>query len=335
MPPILKYQSDEVLKVIERFPSDFIQPVDTSGVSVGVWGSLSDTFNNVISAPFHYGQSKRPKGVPYIVGNYTDVWGVPWEVAEEGIMGEVKNPPLAEWKMMDSYTPPWEILEEANWQGVNKLCAETEKFVLTPWGINPFERMQFLHGSERLYLDLGYRSPEVSHLRDMVHEFSLREIELWCKTDVDGIKFADDWGCQRSLLISPAMWRELFRPMYAEYCRMIHSVGKFVFFHSDGNITHIIPDLIEIGVDALNAQLFCMDIEDLGRRYKGQITFWGEIDRQHIMPFGQAEDVRKAVHRVRRALDTGYGGVIAQFEWGKDVPRVNVEAAFETWLEEF
>jgi uroporphyrinogen decarboxylase len=322
-----------VMEVIERFPSDFIQPVDNSGVSVGVWGTLSDTVNKT-SAPFHYGQSKRAQGIPYIEGSYIDVWGVPWEVGEEGIMGEVKHPPIIDSQSLESYTLPWEILEQANWQDVNKFCAESDKFVLTPWGINPFERMQFLRGSERLYLDLGYRSPDLLRLRDLVHKFSLSEIEQWCKTDVDGIKFADDWGCQRSLLISPTLWRELFKPLYAEYCQMIHSAGKFVFFHSDGNIAPIIPDLIEIGIDALNAQLFCMDIEDLGRRYKGRITFWGEIDRQHIMPFGQPEDVRQAVLRVRRALDTGNGGVIAQFEWGKDVPRPNVEAAFDAWLEE-
>ena len=60
----------------------------------------------------------------------------------------------------------------------------------------------------------------------------------------------------------------VLKPGYAEFCRLAHSAGKFVFCHSDGNISAIYPDLIEIGVDALNSQLFCMDLEELGRLYR-------------------------------------------------------------------
>jgi len=158
-------------------------------------------------------------------------------------------------------------------------------------------------------------------------------VELWCQTSIDGLRFSDEWGTQRGMLVSPDMWRAQFKPLYAEYCRMIHNAGKFAFMHSNGDIGAIIPDLIEIGVDALNAQLFCMDIEELGQKYKGQITFWGEIDRQWVLPFGTPQDVYDAVHRVRQAFDDGYGGVIAQLEWGKSDPVENVEAAFEAWLE--
>lgn len=68
-------------------------------------------------------------------------------------------------------------------------------------------------------------------------------------------------------------------------------------------------------------------------KYKGKITFWGELDRQSTLPFGSTADVRAAVARVRQALDDGQGGVIAQPEWGKDVPRESVEAAFTAWLQ--
>lgn len=71
----------------------------------------------------------------------------------------------------------------------------------------------------------------------------------------------------------------------------------------------------------------------IGRRFRGQITFWGEIDRQWVLPFGSPADVRAAVRRVRAALDDGNGGVIAQCEWGNDVCAENVAAVFEAWLE--
>jgi hypothetical protein len=68
-------------------------------------------------------------------------------------------------------------------------------------------------------------------------------------------------------------------------------------------------------------------------RFKGQITFWGELDRQQILPFGTPEEVRAAVRRVRAALDDGRGGVFAQCEWGIGVSAENVAAVYETWLE--
>ena len=187
--------------------------------------------------------------------------------------------------------------------------------------------------TEKLMIDLAYGTLEMLQLRDMVHDYHLREMALWAKTDVDGIAFMDDWGAQNQLLISPAMWRELFKPLYRDYCDLIHAAGEYVFMHSDGHIAAIYPDLIEIGVDALNSQLFCMDIEALGRAHKGQITFWGEIDRQYLLPFGTVDEVRAGVRRVRRALDDGRGGVIAQCEWGIGVAGENVAAVFDAWLE--
>ena len=84
--------------------------------------------------------------------------------------------------------------------------------------------------------------------------------------------------------------------------------------HSDGYIQDIIPDLVELGLDGLNSQLFCMDIEAIGQQARGKLTFWGEIDRQHILPSGTLEEVDQAVDRVYQALYAN-GGVIAQCEF--------------------
>lgn len=310
LPGIEMFRRDELEDVLSRYPSDLAKPDVT------------------------YGVAERARGTPNVVGTYLDAWGCPFTVAEDGVIGEVKEPPLADWSALDSLQPPWEILRNADFSRVNKSCAETDCFVLAGTTVRPFERMQFLRGSENLYIDLAYGTKEMMRLREIVHDFFLHEMELWAKTDVDGVSFMDDWGAQGALLIAPDMWRALFKPLYADYCRILHQASKFAFFHSDGCITEIIPDLIEIGVDALNSQLFCQDIEALGRRFKGQITFWGEIDRQYILPFGSVEDVRQAVRRVRRALDDGRGGVVAQCEWGIGVPKENIEAVFEAWLEE-
>lgn len=309
LPGVFMFKHKEFQEVLEKYPSDFTGP------------------------EVHYGQAKKSRGTPGHVGTYTDEWGCTFTVAEPGVIGEVKEPLLDELSKISSLTPPVEILEGADFSRVNKSCQGTDKYVKAGTTVRPFERMQFLRGTENLFMDMAYGVREFEILKDMVHGFFVQEMEMWAKTDVDGVSFMDDWGAQKGLLISPDMWRSIFKPMYADYCSILHNAGKHVFFHSDGNISAIYPDLIEIGIDAVNSQLFSMDIEDLGRNYKGEITFWGEIDRQHILPFGTVEDVRNAVRRVRKALDDGTGGVIAQCEWGNDVTRENIEAVFETWME--
>ena len=309
LPGVPALYPEALAALLEDFPSDFASP------------------------DFAYGPSERARGVPSRAGSYVDEWGCGWEVAETGVIGEVKHAPLDDWAALASYRPPWEVLERADLSRVNAGCAQTDKFVLAGATLaRPFERMQFLRGSEKLFIDLAYGTKEMLQLRDMIHDYHLRELEMWAKTDIDAMGFMDDWGAQGRLLISPAMWRELFKPLYADYVEIIHSAGKAAFMHSDGHIAAIYPDLIEIGVDALNSQLFCMDIEALAQ-YRGRITFWGEIDRQHLLPFGSTEEVKEGVRRVRRALDDGAGGVIAQCEWGLDVPEDNVRAVFEAWLE--
>lgn len=311
LPGVEMFQKAALDVLQARYPPDFVFPA------------------------FKYGEAERASGTPYVTGTYRDEWGCPRIVSTPGVAGQVKDPPLADWAALDRLRPPYEILDHADFSRVNASCAATDKFVKAGavYGttVRPFERMQFLRGTENLLMDLAWGTQEVFRLRDMVHEFFLRELELWAETDVDCIPFMDDWGGQYSLLISPDIWREVFKPLYADYCRIAHDAGKFVFFHSDGYILDIIPDLIELGVDALNSQLFCMVIEEIGKRFKGKITFWGEVDRQWTLPFGGEDDARAAVRRVRAALDDSRGGVIAQCEWGNDVPKENIEAVFEAW----
>lgn len=311
LPGIPMYRNDEFMEVLEKFPGDFGGPAA------------------------QYGISRRAKGTPSVIGEYTDDWGSVWHVAEDGIVGEVKAPPLEDWSALATYTPPYELLDEADFSQVNESCANSDLFIIAGTHTRPFERLQFLRGTENIFMDLAYGTKEVAKLIEMIHDFSCREMEMWANTDVDGVSFMDDWGSQTSLLISPAMWREIIKPLYKDYCDILHAKGKYVFFHSDGFIEAIYPDLIELGVNALNSQLFCMDIEGLGEKYRGKITFWGEIDRQRILPLGTTDEVRDAVRRVRKALDNGCGGVIAECEWGIGAPKENIEAVFDEWNKQY
>lgn len=265
----------------------------------------------------------------YEPGLWTDPWGSTWQNIQRGMIGEVKHPALADWADLDQWQPPYELLGQG-FDEVNSTCANTDRFVFL--GLpRPFERLQFVRGPQNVYMDLAWGAPQVFKLLEMLHDYYLRHLAYVVETDVDAVFFMDDWGAENALLISPKMWVEYFKPLYRDYVELAHAHGKFAFMHSDGHILSIYPHLIEIGVDALNSQLFCMPIEELGQRFKGQITFWGELDRQHILPFGTPADVHAAVERVRSALGDESGGVIGQAEIGRDCPLENARAFFEAW----
>ena len=278
----------------------------------------------------HYGKSPYAKGEPCRVGKWIDEFGSEWEALEDGVAGEVKNPPIKTEADLEKYRLPWEILE--NFSGSNQFAAykNTNKFVKCGSHVRPFERMQFLRGTEQLFMDIATEDPIFIKLLERLHEFNIRELKLLAAQAVDAIQFMDDWGSQRSLLINPIIWRKFFKPMYKEYCDIIRSGGKYVFFHTDGFVEAIYPDLIEVGMHAVNTQLFCMDIEKIGKQYGGRIVFWGEIDRQRILPFGTEHDARAAVRRLGNALLHGKRtGMIAELSWETLTPYKNVIAAYD------
>ena len=318
LPGIDMFRRDEMVALLARYPSDFVGPDVTHGTGPDV----------------RYGTGYRTRGTPNVIGTYVDEWGCPFTVAEQGVIGEVKSPPLAEWSALDNLRPPDEILELADLSRVDAGCAATDKYVKAGTTVRPFERMQFLRGSENLFMDLAWGVPEVMRLRDLVHEFFLREIEMWTKTDVDAISFMDDWGAQNRLLISPAMWRELFKPLYADYCRP-DPRAQASMSSSTPTATSSPSSRTSSRSAWMRSTLSCSawTSRRSAAASSGRITFWGEIDRQRVLPFGTVEDVHAAVRRVRAALDDGSGGVIAQCEWGNDVSAESVAAVFETWLE--
>jgi len=146
------------------------------------------------------------------------------------------------------------------------------------------------------------------------------------------VAIRDDWGTDDSLIISLEMWREIFKPLYREYCKILHAKDKFVFFQSNGNMFDILADLIKDGIDAVHVQLHLTDPEKLAKRFRGRVTFWGEIASPDVLRSGNPAEQRETVLKIRRALDFGCGGVITQCQWDPDVPLQTIAAVFEQWL---
>jgi len=272
----------------------------------------------------------KTEGDAYSIGRYVDEWGCVFHNIQRGVIGEVKEPLVQDedWDDVGNIHIPVELLT-FDIDEVNRRCEKTDKFTQAGCCPRPFERMQFIRGSEDLYVDLITQPPKMLDFMRQMHEFECELVDKWCRTDVDSIMFMDDWGSQNTLLINPTLWEELFMPRYRDFIAIAKSYGKKTFMHSDGNTISIIPKLIDIGLDAFNTQIFCIGVENLAP-FKGKLTFWGEIDRQHLIPNGTLEDIDHAVDSV---YDTVWadGGCIAQCEFGPMGNPANVKRIYERW----
>ncbi|NQU10288.1 methyltransferase [bacterium] len=271
------------------------------------------------------------RGDWYATGEYTDHWGCTFVNIQPGVIGEVKDAVVRDWhadRAKIHLPREWLAIDR---DAVNRDCAATDRFTCAGCSVNPFERLQWIRGTENLYVDLLDPPPGFGEFVRELHQFNTELFTAWARTDVDSLRFNDDWGAQRALLIAPALWRDIFKPMYRDFVQIAHGAGKKIFMHSDGHITAIYPDLVEIGIDAVNSQLFCMGVENL-KPLAGQITFWGEIDRQHLLPAGAPADIDRAVRSVHANLWQN-GGCIAQCEFGAAAKPENVRQVFQSWNE--
>lgn len=196
-----------------------------------------------------------------------------------------------------------------------------------------FDRLYFVRGMEELFVDLYSDEKHVREFLDRMLAFNLDLVRRWAALGVDLVAIFEDWGTQTALLISPDMWRKVFKSYYRRLFEEIHRHGMDTFMHSCGNIIEIIPDLIECGLDILDPiQPGPMDHAEIARRFGGAIAFSGTVDVQNLLVFGTPEQIKDNIRGLRdtfarpfkNALLISPANVITP-----EVPLENLRALFE------
>jgi uroporphyrinogen decarboxylase len=301
-------QAEELAEINTRYPSD------------------------IVAAEPAPHTAKRQHGKHVKGSEQRDAWGCEYFAGGQIAAADPKQAPLADLSKIASYQPPAALLDHARFAKADKLCPTTSRFVLAWSDVRPLDRLRMLCGSDAAILGLARGNRDIRGLLAMLHDFACKELERWAETEVDGVAFRDDWGVADGLLISADMWQELFRPLYRQYCKILHAKDKFVFFRSGGNISDIFSEATKLGIDAIHADLHLMNPLRLIKRYRGRVTFWGGMDPRQLLEPGTAEEFRNSVLALRRELDFGDGGVIAQCQWDPGVRLQTVAALFEQWL---
>lgn len=284
------------------------------------------TGGHVASFTLSPGNGFARKSMP---GNfYYDEFGCLWQGTDEDV-GQVKGHPLKD-ASLGGYTFP-NPGDPARLVGLSTFIERNRDKYITANLENHtlLERAFNLRGMAALMMDMHDHPAFVGELLDAIIEYDLRLARQMLKYEIDAIKFNDDWGDQRGILIGAERWRALIKPRMARLCEYIRREKNVdIFLHSDGNISEIMPDIVQLGITAVNPmQPEVMDIFDLKRQYGRDITFFGGMNTQHTMPFGSPEQVVAEARRLVRELghDGGFilsPGLIVQ----NDVPTENIAA---------
>jgi hypothetical protein len=240
-------------------------------------------------------------------------WGFEWEHLENGLlMGQPKRPVIGEWPLLKDFVPP----DPARADRFSTVCNTMAKlgpdrYYKANFVLSGFTILSMLRGFESIMEDFYFERDNLEKLCDIVFSFEDEVIKLAAGYGFSAIGLADDWGGQSSLLISPALWREIFKPRYKSQIDLAHSLGLQVYMHSCGYIFDIIGDLIEIGLDIINpGQPDINGIPEMGDGFGGRICFACSVSYQTTGVSGGNGDIEAQVSDYVKYFGSHNGGLI-------------------------
>lgn len=232
-----------------------------------------------------------------------DMFGVVWDRSKDEDIGVVKGCMLPE-PTLAGFSFPDARLQMA---GLGAWTAECSHLFRTfNLGFSLYERAWTLRGMEQLMIDM-YEAPDFVHeLLDAIADWNIALVREAMRTDIDAVRFGDDWGGQTGLQMGPDLWRTFIRPRVQRMYAAVKEGGKRVMIHSCGDVDELFDDLIDLGLDCFNPfQPEVMDVAALMGTYRGRLSFHGGLSTQRTLPYGSVDDVRQ---ETRRLLDLGRQG---------------------------
>jgi uroporphyrinogen decarboxylase len=251
---------------------------------------------------------------------------------------------LAECMWTAAASPPGPITagpqgEQAAIEGARKLRQQTDRAIIGLFGGNLLELGQWFYRNDNFFVLLAGEPQQAHRFLDKLMEIHLRNLEVFLRTvapHIDIVLFGDDLGMQTGPQISPAMYREFFKPRERLLWQIVKRQAPHlkIQLHCCGGVRELLPDLIEAGLDAINpVQITCrgMDPAGLKRDFGSQLTFWGGgCDTRELLGRGTPAQIREHVLRLKEIWRPGGGFVFQQVHnILADVPPANVVAMFE------
>lgn len=271
---------------------------------------------------------------------YTDMWGVVRRRPPRGHYYATHSPfEKDEPTLADLDAHPWPSPEKTDTASLRReaerLRRETDCALVVHVPGRIFSIGQFMCGFENWLVQLKTNPEFCEALLDRTLEIQLAMAEETLKAvgeHADILYLADDYGIQTGPLISPALFRAVFKPRMARLIRFLRERSRAaIAFHSCGSVYALIPDFIDVGVQVLNPVQVAaadMDTERLRREFGKHLVFWGAIDTQSVLPQGTPDAVTAEVARRVKDLSPGYIPASVH-NIQAEVPPQNIVAMFE------
>jgi uroporphyrinogen decarboxylase len=263
----------------------------------------------------------------------TDEWGNLWyRIQGKSQSGEIFEPALKDWKALESLTAP-DLDDPARYEEMAKRFRENpeHRFKIAFMPVWVFATSRYMRKMEIYFTDLFEYREEIERLHDIVVSLAERMIHRMADAGADGFMYCEDLGIQDRTLISPAMWRDIFRPHYLRLTGAAHARGLKVFMHSCGYNWALIDDLAEAGVDCFQFdQPYAYDMPALAAKLRSLKTgLWAPVDIQKVLPTGDKAFIEA---EARRLVETFRGGLILK-NYG-DLKGIGVKPEWDQWAYE-
>ncbi|UCH36086.1 MAG: methylcobamide--CoM methyltransferase [Armatimonadota bacterium] len=286
--------------------------------------------DDVLSAPYRApGDGEMLRKYPEYRWEYRDA------PAEDQPRAHDARHVIADWSDLDEFLAkmPRGDLPESIEPTTEFVKNHADRYVLSgPWFLF-YERLWTLLGMENTLAAFHERPEEMKRLGEALVEYYKQVARSLARAGVDGWLTSDDLGAQKALMFSPATFREFLKPWFAAVIAECHKHGLHFWLHSCGQLTEIMDDFCEIGLDVLHPiQAGCMDQRAVARRFGGRITFFPGVDVQYLLPGGTVEQVRQGIKGMIDTFDRPEGGLIlgAGNAITSETPLENIEAYLDT-----
>ena len=255
---------------------------------------------------------------------YIDEWGIQASRPKNSLYYSFKKHPLEDSetvKDIEKFKLP-DPHDNGRFEGLNEkieyLYKNTEYALVGESGDSVFERAWYLRGMENILNDFYFNQELLKTILDKVSDYFIAKVDPFLNIVGDYIDVfftGDDLGTQNGPLISPEMYRKIVKPFQKRVFSFIKSkTDAKLIFHSCGSIFDIIPDLVDIGVDGINpvqTTAYKMDAVSLKKEFGKDLSFWGGIDTQKILPFGTDEELKKEIKNKITDLGSNGGYIMA------------------------
>lgn len=245
-------------------------------------------------------------------GSFRSGWGVVQRPSSDGLYVEWLRGPFSENPDLDRFAwPGLDCVESV--ESIERTIAPYKGEYATIATLNyPFKVCWHMRGMENFLCDTLADEDYAIALWKKAAEYELEKALRFVKAGGDIVSFSGDIAMQDRMMVSVGAWRRIDKPIFADMIRKIRELNGevLIYYHSDGDMEAVLPDLIEIGVNIINPiQPECMDVARIKRQYGARFTLHGTISIQKTLPFGTPADVRREVLD-RMALAAEDGGMI-------------------------